>query len=306
MEIRTLKSFVKVAQYLSFTRAAKELNTVQPAISRQIAELEEELEVSLFLRTKRSVRITAAGEALLAEARDILAREEWARDQTKRAAKGEVGALKIGYLASACFEFMPRLICEYRHRYPAVQVTIRELTPHQQETSFDEERLDIGFSRPLSSRRRKNFEKLELYVDELMVALPASHPLAKRKVLKLQELERESWILFSREQASGLFDQVLAACNRARIQPRIVSQPVNMQTLLTEVASNLGVSVIPGCIRNLYADGVSFARIQGMKPSIPLEAQWRKDDISPTLEAFLDLINERRDAIRSRQRLGAC
>jgi len=258
------------------------------------------------LRTKRTVRITAAGEALLAEAREILAREEWAKDQAKRAARGEVGALRIGYLASACFEFMPRLICEYRHRYPAVQVTIREMTPHQQEDVFDEGALHLGFSRPLAARRRKSFEIRELYVDELLVALPSSHPLATRKVLKLQELEREKWILFSREQASGLFDQVLSACNKAKVQPRIISQPDNMQTLLTEVASNLGISVIPACIRNLYSEGVSFARIQGMKPSIPLEAQCKKEDLSPTLEAFVDLIDERIDAIRSRQRLKAC
>lgn len=160
MEIRTLKSFVKVAQYQSFTRAAKELNTVQPAISRQIAELEEELEVSLFLRTKRSVRITAAGEALLVEAREILAREEWARDQARRAARGEVGTFKIGYLSSACFEFMPRLICEYRQRYPAVQVILREMTPFQQEAALNEGRIDLGFSRPLASKLRKRFESL--------------------------------------------------------------------------------------------------------------------------------------------------
>ena len=128
MELRYLKYFVTVAERQSFTRAAEELHVAQPAISQQIKSLEEDLGVALLLRTKRSVKLTAAGHAFLSEAREILAHAELSKQIARRAARGETGSLAIGCVGAAASGFLPKLIRSYRKRFPLVRVHLFELT----------------------------------------------------------------------------------------------------------------------------------------------------------------------------------
>jgi DNA-binding transcriptional LysR family regulator len=298
MEIRTLKSFITVATLKSFSAAARELNTVQPAISKQISDLEEELGVSLFWRNTREVIITAAGESLLREAQEILARERQAKDRARRAAHGEIGHLRIGYLASACFSFMPTLVQRYFQRYPDVHVSLQELTVRQQIDAFSAEQLDVGFSRPMSKTERVGFSVEEIYVDTLTAVLPETHSLAHAKSLRLRELEAGPFVLFARSEAVGLFDQIISACQQEKFAPNISSQPGNMQTVLTEVAAGLGVSIVPGCVRRLYTKGCAFVPIQKQKPSIPTELHYRSAPSSPTVEAFVELTMKAKQEIQ--------
>ncbi|MCA9422206.1 MAG: LysR family transcriptional regulator, partial [Nitrospira sp.] len=151
-----------MASLKSFSAAARELNTVQPAISRQIADLEDELGVRLFWRNTREVKITAAGDSLLREAHDILSREQQVKEHVLRAARGEIGRLRIGYLASACFSFMPELVRGYSALYPKVQISLQEMTVRQQIDAFSAGQLDVGFSRPMS-----NYEGIGFSAEEI-------------------------------------------------------------------------------------------------------------------------------------------
>jgi DNA-binding transcriptional LysR family regulator len=157
VELRYLRYFATVAEQQSFTRAAEKLRVAQSAISQQIKTLEEELEVTLLSRTKRSVKLTAAGHAFLREAKDILNRVEQSKVEACRAAQGETGTLSIGCVSWTTSLFLPELIRAYRIRYPGVRIDLRELTPAQQLEDLEGGSIDVGFTGrlPRWSRRRR-------------------------------------------------------------------------------------------------------------------------------------------------------
>lgn len=299
MELRVLKTFVAVASLKSFSAAARELHTVQPAVSRQIADLESELGVSLFWRTTREVKVTAAGESLLREATDMLEHEARAKALVQRAAQGQVGRLRIGYLASACFTFMPDLVRGYGEAFPDVQITLNEMTAREQIEAFEADQLDVGFSRPLPSTQRLGLVAEPVYMDSLIAALPTSHALAGAASIRLRDLATEPFVAFRRSEATGLFDQVIGACQREKFSPQIVSEPGSMQVVLTEVAAGLGVAVVPGCAANLYAQGCALLPIHGQKPSIPMELHCRAEPRPPAVAAFASQVRQARKTIQS-------
>lgn len=156
MELRHLRYFVGVAHHLNYSEASRRLDVAQPAISQTILDLEEEVGARLLHRTKRSVELTAAGATFLREAEQILAHANEAAQLARRAERGEVGSLGIGFFGTASAPFLPRLVCSYRRKFPDVQLRLYELTPDQQLAAFDDGRIDVGFTRklpPESSRR---------------------------------------------------------------------------------------------------------------------------------------------------------
>lgn len=293
-----LKSFVAVSSMQNFSAAARELNTVQPAISRHISELEEELGVSLFWRNTRKVKITAAGRSLLRDALDILAREASAKEQAKRAAQGKIGQLRIGYFGSACSCFIPWLVQQYRIHYPEVQVSLREMTVQQQIDAFAAEQLDVGFSRSLPKSESKKFSVLEIYMDTLIAVIPETHEFATAENVRLRDLQADSFVLYKRSEAPGIFEQIINACHKEKFVPKISSQLSQMQTLLTAVAAGLGVSIMPGCVKSLCTNGCVFLPIQKQSLPVPIELHHRVDALSPTVEAFVQITEQVRQDIQ--------
>lgn len=289
MEIKTLKSFITVASLKNFSAAARKLNTVQPAISRQISDLEEELGVRLFWRNTREVKITAAGQSLLHDAQEILSLELWAKEQARLAAKGKIGRLRIGYVGPACFCFIPLLVQEYSRLYPEVQIQLREMSRRQQLAAFKAGQLDVGFSGPLATTERKDFSVQRLYVDTLIAIIPETHPLANAKSLRLHELKQDPFVMLKRSESVGMFDLIISSCQQENFVPIIFSQPENMQTVLTEVASGLGVSVLPRYVQKMYTKGCVFIPILSQKPSVPTELHYPSYATRPTVDAFVKL-----------------
>lgn len=289
MEIKTLKSFLFVATLKSFSEAARKLNTVQPAISRHISDLEEELGVRLFWRNTREVKITAAGQSLLNDAQEILARAHLAKERARLAAKGKIGRLRIGYVGPACFSFIPWLVKGYIKSYPDVQVHLREMSRRQQLGAFKDGQLDVGFSGPMTGTEKNFFSVQRLYEDTLVAILPETHPLAGKKRLRLQDLKEDAFVMLKRSESTGMFDLILSSCQQEDFVPVIFSQPENMQTVLTEVASGLGVTILPRYVRKMYTKGCMFLPIEGQKPSVPTEMNYLSQSSLPTVEAFVAL-----------------
>lgn len=298
MEIRLLRTFATVARLQNFSAAARELNTVQPAVSRQISDLEEELGVSLFSRTTRQVTITKAGDMLLREAQDILEREARAKDIVKRAGKGQTGLLRIGYISAGCLSFLPGLVQRFSADFPELQLSLKELTAQEQVQAFDDGRLDIGFSRPLPSTHLEDIGSELLYEDTLAAFVPSTHALADKSSLKLADLQSEPFILFDRMSAVGMFDQIISACHGAGYSPEIARQPLRMQSVLTEVACCLGVSIAPQCVRQLNMTGCRSIRIRDKLDSIPLEVHYQKQTPEASVAAFVDLTLQLRSNIQ--------
>lgn len=298
MDIKTLKSFITVAKHKSFSQAARELNTVQPAISRHISALEDELGVSLFNRNSRDVAITQAGEQLLKDANEILTLTEQAKIQAKRAHNGQMGTLNIAYLSSACLAFMATLISTYKSQFPHVHVTLFEMTVTEQIEALKHEQIDIAFSRPLPNSIADEFTSHTIYIDTLVAIVNQNHPLASKGSFDLAKLKNEQFILFNRDEALGLFDETITQCKKAGFSPNIISQPKHMQTLVTEVAANLGVAIAPYCVRKLYSKGCHFVKLQNVTTQIPVQIQYKESNRSATVNAFVEIALEARGEIQ--------
>ncbi|WP_289027876.1 LysR family transcriptional regulator [uncultured Paraglaciecola sp.] len=287
MDIKILMSFIAVAKHKSFSEAARELHTVQPAISRHISALENELSVSLFKRNSRDVAITAAGQQLLKDAQEIIALTQQAKIQVQRTHNGQLGTLRIAHLSSACLTFIASLVRKYRLHYPHVHVVIYEMTATEQIEAFKNKRIDIGFSRPLPSIIKDEFTSHTIYTDKLVAIVNDTHVLATREIIDLSELANEHFIIFNRDEALGLFDETTSICKSAGFSPNIVSQPKHMQTLVTEVAAGLGVAIAPNCVSKLYSSACHFLQLASVTSDIPVELHYKNS--SATVDAFLEI-----------------
>jgi DNA-binding transcriptional LysR family regulator len=209
MELRHLRYFTAVVQWSGYREASRRIHVAQPAISQTVGDLEQELGVKLFSRAKRIAQLTPEGELFYAEAVRTLTQAEAAVDTARRAAKGEIGRLSIGFIGSATYVFLPALIRDYKARYPGVKLTLQELSPLQQEVAFNQGLIDIGFTRTLTVEQSRTLSSRCLYRDPMMAVLPLSRPV-KTKRVRIADLAQESFILFHREGAPSLFYTITA------------------------------------------------------------------------------------------------
>lgn len=302
MELRHLRYFTAVVQWRGYREASRRLHVAQPAISQTVADLEDELGLKLFSRAKRVAQLTPEGEIFYTEALRTLAQAELAINTARRAAKGEVGELSIGFLGSATYAFLPELVRTFKRQYPGVKLTLQELTPLQQEAAFQKGEIDIGFTRALTAEQGKVFSSRCLYRDPMMAVLPRSRQV-KTKRVRISDFENDRFVLFHRDGAPGLFDTITGMCNDAGFSPRVENEPNMMQTVLSLVEAEEGISIVPACVRNLRSDGVCFYRLQPDNVRVELIAAWKKEVPSVVLKAFLDLIHANASQIRKKAEL---
>lgn len=298
MELRHLRYFIAVAQHLNFSEAARRLHVAQPAISQTVLDLESELGVKLLLRTRPTLQLTAAGQTFEREAIEIVHRSERAILATQCTARGEVGCLGVGFLPSACVPILPGLIEAYRRRFPQVSFRLHEMTPAQQLKAFDEKRINLGFSRTFPPERAKEFNVEILYHDRLEIALPRKHPMAAENRIVLKNLSAESFVQFHRPGSPVLFDEVVATCRRAGFSPNIIQEPELLLEVMLLVESGLGISLVPGCARNLNHPNAVLRTLKPVSHPIPLCVIWPKSTQTPILDSFLEIVRSARPAIQ--------
>jgi DNA-binding transcriptional LysR family regulator len=288
MELRHLRAFVAVAEELHFGRAARRLGVAQPPLSQLIRRLERDLGVALFTRTNRRVALTEAGAVLLPEARRIARDAEAAVDLVRRAQRGEVGRLTLGFVGSATDAVLPAILRAYRAECPEVMLDLRQLTSTEQAAALRAGALTAGLLRPpLDPTHAAALAGETLLREPLVVALPHDHRLAGRGRVALKDLAGEPWILYPRERQPATYDQILAACRRAGFAPRVVQEAVEMQTIAGLVAAGLGVSLVPASVAGLRPAGVVYRPLPYPAPFVELTIAWRRDDDSALLAGFL-------------------
>ena len=182
MELRHLRYFTAVVQWKGYREASRRLHVAQPAISRTVSDIEHELGLRLFSRARRLAQLTPEGEAFYPEALRTLAQADLAINTAKRAAKGEIGKLTIGFLGSATYLFLPEIVRTFRAQHPGIVLTLLELTPLQQEIAFEKGEIDIGFTRALTKEQSKLFSSRHLYYDPMMAVLPVSKAIKTKRV----------------------------------------------------------------------------------------------------------------------------
>lgn len=289
MDFRRLRYFVAVAEEQSFSRAAQRLHMAQPPLSSQIKALETELEVRLFDRTSRGVRLTEAGQLLLEEARRILAQVEQTASAVRRAGNGETGRITLAFVPSASNEVLPEVLKRFRAGFPEVELFLREMRPDQVVRSLHAGQTDVGFLYlPLEDN---SLDVACVSREPLVLALPESHPLAAQESVDLRDAAGEPFIMPARHQMPGLYVQVTEACQAAGFTPDTVQKDVwLMQTIVGLVAGELGVALVPASLLNFRRTGVVYRSVSDLSPTVELGMVWRKNGKeggSPVMEAFL-------------------
>jgi len=292
MELRHLRYFVAVAEERHVTRAAARLGIQQPPLSQQIRALETELELQLFRRKPRGVELTPAGEAFLAEARIVLERAEHAVLAARRAARGEAGRLGLGFTSSASFHpLVPRVIRDFRETSPLVALSLEEAGTAELVEGLRAERIDAAFVRsPIGPAADLTVHSL--LGEEMVAALPSGHRLAAgtKSRLPLSALEGETFILYRRPLGPGLYDAIIAACQRAGYSPRIGQEAPRMLATLSLVAAGFGVTLIPASMQRIGIDGVAYCAIERKAGLVaPLNLAYRRGETAPAACRFIAL-----------------
>jgi LysR family hydrogen peroxide-inducible transcriptional activator len=291
MELQQLRYFVAVAELGHFTQAAKRCFVTQPSLSQQISKLEEELGKPLFDRLGRVVRLTDAGRSLYDQAVSILASVEEAKRQVGGAAGEKGGVVNVGAIPTVAPFLLPALASAFQRRYPGSRVVIFEdLTAHVIENCLRGE-LDVGvLALPISDPR---LHAEPLFEEELLLALPAGHPLAKKRRVTTDDLDGQPFILLSEMHCLG--QQIVAFCNQESCSPFMVCRSAQLLTVQELVSVGHGVSLLPAmaCDFDRHSRR-TYRRLSGAVPSRTLGLIWHKQRYQqPPVRWFIDLTRDR-------------
>lgn len=296
LELRQLRYFVTVAEELHFGKAALRLHMTQPPLSQTIQALEQQLGAALFERSRRGVALTPAGLALLPEARRLLARAQELPQLVQRAAAGEVGRLTLAFVSSADYSVLPPFLRAYRAAYPQVQITLQEATSDLQLDDLLHNRIDAGLLiPPLPDKARLELDYLPVLNEPLVLAVP-SGLLPKKGKVALAALQQSfpalPLIVFPRAISPALYDGILSVFRDAGVTPEIGQQAIQMQTIVSLVSAGMGMALVPQSVSNLMRPGVEYRALADAGPLVETGLAWRRDNTSPVLRGFLDLLNK--------------
>lgn len=285
-----LESFVAVAETLHYGRAAERLSMTQPPLTRRIQLLERELDVELFDRTGRTVRLTAAGRAFLSDARRILGLSTQATLAVRRVPTGEAGTVALGFTASSAHSVLDAVVGAIRSRLPGVDLVLRERVSGTQLEELHSGELDLALVRPPVPVA--GLEHRPLHREALLVAIPADHPLAAPdRAPHLRDLDGEPFVMYSPTEARYFHEVLVGVFRGAGIAPRYVHHLSQVHTILALVRAGLGLALVPQAATALRLDGVVLRPVGGITGEpVELVAAWRAGDENPALHAVRDIV----------------
>jgi DNA-binding transcriptional LysR family regulator len=289
MELRHLRYFLAVAEHLNFGRAAEALHTAQPSLSQQIIQLEGELGVRLFERTKRHVELTEEGRLFLPEARAVVERVATLAETMRGAAAAPRGPLSIGSITAATMGVLPRVLPGFRERYPLVRFSVETLPIDEQLRALVERRIDVGIVRlPVKDER---LATLPIAEEEVCVALARDHPLASRPSIPVRAIHGETFVAMRLERSGGFYERTSALLRRHRVQVAATIETPDIETCIALVASGMGVSLVSAVAASLALEGVVY---RTLAPTVTIETMalaWRRDrGTTPGIRAFVEYV----------------
>jgi DNA-binding transcriptional LysR family regulator len=288
-----LRYFVAVAEELNFTRAAARLHVAQQALSAQIKVLERELGVELLRRTTRKVELTPAGEVFLQDAREALARIERAAERARRAARGELGSLRVGHTLTAAYEALPKIIDELRNRTPDLRVYAREFYGAELLPALAEGRVDLGLAR--EPEPPEGLASQEIRREPWMAALSERHPLANEPEITLEALEGETVAVWPRELNPGYYDALVGAFERVGMEPETDTSPGGT-SIWGEVATGRRVTLAVASLARQRPHGMALVPLRPPAPTLGLSVVWRANHLTPAARRFLEAAEAVSDA----------
>ncbi|WP_263354156.1 LysR family transcriptional regulator [Acidicapsa acidisoli] len=244
MELRQIRSFLSITETLHFGRTAELIHLSQPALSLQIRALEEEVGVRLLERNRRKTTLTAAGLAFRDDAAVALSQLEQGVRRARLTANGKLGRLRIGFISTAGREIVPDIVRQFRELNPEVEFSLRNILTAEQIRMLDAGALDIGFLR-LPIGEHPALDVVTVHREPFVLVVPSSHKLAESKTVRLRELAGQDFVGYERAYAPGFHDLIFGILREAGIAPNVSQSAAEIPTLISLVASGMGVSILP-------------------------------------------------------------
>jgi DNA-binding transcriptional LysR family regulator len=291
MELRQIRSFLSVAETLHFGRTAELIHLSQPALSLQIRALEAEVGVRLLERNRRKTTLTPAGRAFRDAAIAGVAQLDRATRNARLAADGKLGLLRIGFISTAGSELLPNIIRGFRESNPEVEFSLRNILTAEQIRMLESGALDIGFLRlPIGGHTQ--LEVVTVHREPFVLVVPASHPLAERKRVRLSEVSGQDFVMYDRLHAPGFHDLVFGILRNAGIVPNVRQTAGEMPTLISLVAAGMGISILPESAVKHNVAAVVGCEIADDIPLSEIGLASNKDTDSAVIENFRSLVLE--------------
>jgi DNA-binding transcriptional LysR family regulator len=291
VELRQLRYFIGVAETLSFTKAGQRLHIAQPALSRQIRQLEEEIGVALFTRTRRKVELTDAGLVFLREARAVIEQAHHAVQVTHLAQRGAYGIVRIG-IASGLVSKVSSVMSEHARRFPEVEVPCHDVLSTLQNEALRDRKIDVGFLRPPVDDT--HLMSKPLFDEQFLVYLSKSNPLAKHASLRLKQVAHLPLLLYERSLSSGVYDKTLELYEKAGVVPTIVQTGTAAyeEAGTVPVASGKGIFIGVGAVvgHPVFGSGIAAVPLDEPDAKIEVRIAWRKNETSAAVLAFLQSV----------------
>ncbi|WP_331737736.1 LysR substrate-binding domain-containing protein [Streptomyces sp. NBC_00019] len=288
-----LTSFVAVAEELHFTRAAQRLRMTQPPLSRQIRQLEHDLGAQLLNRTNKSVQLTPAGRAFLAEARSILRHSEHAALAVRQVSTGEAGSITVGFTAASAHSVLGTLLSTARETMPRAEIVLREMITRDQLASLAGNSLDLGLVRP--SAIGPDLVSTPAVKERLVAALPSAHKLTRRQgALRVTDFEGQELLMYSPVEARYFHELLISVFRSAHVTPVYSQYLSQVHSILALVNVGLGVALVPEAAAQLRYPEVVFKPLELSTPApVELDLVWRRTNDAPALHALLARLRER-------------
>jgi DNA-binding transcriptional LysR family regulator len=290
IELRQLKYFIAVAEEKHFGRAALRLHMTQPPLSQAIQNLEGLLGAKLFIRTTRQIQLSAAGIALLPEAKRLLAQAELLPDIAQRAANGQTGTLHLAFISIADYSILPPVLRRFTQVHQSVKIELSEATSDKQLRLLEKSEIDLGFLiPPIPADLAHLIHYKKIRNESLILAVPetAAH---RKNPQDLRTYKDLPLLLFPRKIAPALHDSILSCFGSAGMTPQVAQEAIQMQTIIALVSAAMGIALVPESVSNLKREGVVYYPLKQKQTGVEIGVAWRKDNPSPVLQAFLDLL----------------
>jgi LysR family transcriptional regulator, benzoate and cis,cis-muconate-responsive activator of ben and cat genes len=287
MEITQLRYFLGVAEELHFSRAAEKLYITQPALSRQIQQLEGDLGVILFERDKRNVSLTTAGECLRIEAIKIMNQLDFVKKRVKLIHNGEEGELRVGHPGSAIHSVLPKILLEIQRKFPKIRTILSEEIENVLLNAIRDNKVDIGFVR--ESIIDAQFDSRIISSEFLAVVLPENHTINQENFMDISQFKDEKFILTPRQEGSVYYDKLIKLCERGGFFPNIIHESNYGATILRLVEHNLGISILPISYQTSMPKGVKFIALKTIPETTNLSLVWLRDNTNPMIKNFLEV-----------------
>jgi DNA-binding transcriptional LysR family regulator len=290
LELRQFRYFVAVAEELHFTRAAARLHIGQPPLSLQIQAIERELGVVLLKRTRRKVELTPVGELFLQEARLALMQANRAIDTAKRAARGEMGTLRLSFITSVpLVDVFTRAVRSFRLSMPQVHLELKIKSSVDIIDDVLLNTIDLGFTRPsIQSVLPTTITAIPVYEDRLMVVLPIDHPLNKEDgPIPISRLKSERFVLRPRGSGTGFYEQVFSICAEAGFTPQIAQEASEATTTLGLVAAGVGITVAPQALQSIRVHDVVWRELAEAETRSQVVLIYNKGSVNPLRDQFV-------------------